>query len=81
MRRAAVIDNATNTVVNVIIADAQVDFSPYPNTRLVNIDDDDFQVFVGDLYSDEGGFSPSPERQAEIDAEIEAVERHGWDVE
>ena len=80
MRRAAVIDNATNTVVNIIIADAQVDASPYPNTRLVNVDDEDFQIFVGDLYSDEGGFY-NPERQAEIDAEIEAVERQGWDVE
>lgn len=80
MRRAAVIDNATNKVVNVIIADAQVDASPYPNTRLVNIDDEDLKVYFGDLYSDEGGFS-NPERQAEIDAEIEAVERQGWDVE
>lgn len=81
MKQAAVIDNATNTVVNIIVADAQVDASPYPNTRLVSMDDEDLKVFVGDLYSDEGGFSPSPERQAEIDALIEAVERQGWDVE
>lgn len=75
--RTAVVDE-TGAVVNIIIADPERDH--VPGCTLVAIPDG-VTVDQRWVWSEEEGFKPGPELQAELDARAQAIEEEAFDFD
>jgi len=76
--RAAVVDPQTGAVMNVIVANPQND--SVPGHLLVAIPDG-VAVDQRWVWSEEEGFKPGPELQAELDARAQAIEEEAFDFD
>lgn len=75
--RTAVVDPETGAVTNIIMADPSTDL--LPGYRLVAVPDGT-SIDTRWCWSEENGFHPGPEWQAELDRKAAEVEAYALDM-